>query len=125
MSSTTKPYEEKMNASVNHLVHELAAIRAGRANPAILDKVAVDYYGSPTPINQIAAVAVAEARILTITPWDRQMLKPISKAIQTSDIGIKYTDMVAATLHEHSGHAGDKRLADAALTAYDSDYLFY
>ena len=92
MSSTTKPYEEKMNASVNHLVHELAAIRAGRANPAILDKVAVDYYGSPTPINQIAAVAVAEARILTITPWDRQMLKPISKAIQTSDIGINPID---------------------------------
>ena len=85
MSSTTKPYEEKMSASVNHLVHELAAIRAGRANPAILDKVAVDYYGSPTPINQIAAVAVAEARILTITPWDRQMLKPISKALQASD----------------------------------------
>ena len=92
MSSTTKPYEEKMSASVNHLVHELAAIRAGRANPAILDKVAVDYYGSPTPINQIAAVAVAEARILTITPWDRQMLKPISKAIQTSDIGINPID---------------------------------
>ena len=89
MSSTTKPYEEKMSASVNHLVHELAAIRAG---PAILDKVAVDYYGSPTPINQIAAVAVAEARILTITPWDRQMLKPISKALQTSDIGINPID---------------------------------
>ena len=85
MSSTTKPFEEKMNASVNHLVHELASIRAGRANPAILDKVAVDYYGSPTPIQQIAAVAVAEARILTISPWDRSMLKPISKAIQTSD----------------------------------------
>ena len=76
MSSTTKPFEEKMNASVNHLVHELASIRAGRANPAILDKVAVDYYGSPTPIQQIAAVAVAEARILTISPWDRSMLKP-------------------------------------------------
>ena len=90
MSSTTKPYEEKMSASVNHLVHELAAIRAGRANPAILDKVAVDYYGSP--IQQIAAVAVAEARILTITPWDRQMLKPISKALQTSDIGINPID---------------------------------
>ena len=71
---------------------QLAAIRAGRANPAILDKVAVDYYGSPTPINQIAAVAVAEARILTITPWDRQMLKPISKALQTSDIGINPID---------------------------------
>lgn len=92
MSSTTKPFEEKMNASVNHLVHELASIRAGRANPAILDKVAVDYYGSPTPIQQIAAVAVAEARILTISPWDRSMLKPISKAIQTSDIGINPTN---------------------------------
>ena len=92
MSSTTKPYEEKMNASVNHLIHELASIRAGRANPAILDKVTVDYYGSPTPIQQIAAVAVAEARILTISPWDRSMLKPISKAIQTSDIGINPID---------------------------------
>ena len=81
-----------MNASVDHLVRELASIRAGRANPAVLDRVTVDYYGSPTPINQIAAVAVAEARILTITPWDRQMLKPISKAIQTSDIGINPID---------------------------------
>ena len=92
MSSTTKPYEEKMNASVDHLIRELGAIRAGRANPAVLDKVTVDYYGSPTPINHIAAVAVAEARILTISPWDRQMLKPISKAIQSSDIGINPID---------------------------------
>ena len=92
MSSTTKPYEEKMNASVDHLIRELGAIRAGRANPAVLDKVTVDYYGSPTPINQIAAVAVAEARILTISPWDRQMLKPISKAIQSRDIGINPID---------------------------------
>lgn len=92
MSSTTKPYEEKMNSSVSYLSRELTGIRAGRANPAILDKVTVDYYGSPTPVNQIAAVAVAEARILTITPWDRQMLKPISKAIQVSDIGINPID---------------------------------
>ena len=92
MSSTTKPDEEKMTASVDHLIRELGAIRAGRANPAVLDKVTVDYYGSPTPINQIAAVAVAEARILTISPWDRQMLKPISKAIQGSDIGINPID---------------------------------
>lgn len=92
MSSTTKPFEEKMSASVEHLARELGTIRAGRANPAILDKVSVDYYGAPTPINQIAAVAVAEARILTITPWDRQMLKAISKAIQTSDIGINPID---------------------------------
>ena len=92
MSSTTKPYEEKMSNCVNHLSRELASIRAGRANPAVLDKVTVDYYGSPTPINQIAAVGVAEARILTISPWDRQMLKPISKAIQQSDIGINPID---------------------------------
>ena len=95
MSSTTKPYEEKMNASVNHLIHELASIRAGRANPAILDKVTVDYYGSPTPIQQIAAIASPDPRqlrILTISPWDRSMLKPISKAIQTSDIGINPID---------------------------------
>ena len=92
MSEFTKPYEEKMDGALRHLDKELVAIRAGRANPAILDRVTVDYYGSPTPINQIAAVAVAEARILTITPWDRQMLKPISKALQTSDIGINPID---------------------------------
>ena len=88
MSSTTKPYEEKMSASVNHLVHELAAIRAGRANPAILDKVAVDYYGSPTPIQQIAAIASPDPRQLVITPWDGTALKPIERAIQESDLGI-------------------------------------
>ena len=92
MSSTTKIYEEKMTNCVNHLSRELATIRAGRANPAILDKVAVDYYGAPTPINQIAAVAVAEARILTITPWDGKLVKAISKAIQQSDIGINPID---------------------------------
>ena len=92
MSSTTKIYEEKMNNCVSHLTRELGTIRAGRANPGVLDKVAVDYYGAPTPINQIAAVAVAEARILTITPWDPKMVKEISKAIQTSDIGINPID---------------------------------
>ncbi|MGN0652191.1 MAG: ribosome recycling factor [Gemmiger sp.] len=92
MSSTTKIYEEKMNSCVAHLDRELAAIRAGRANPAILDRVSVDYYGSPTPVNQVASVAVAEARILTITPWDSKLVKDISKAIQTSDIGINPVD---------------------------------
>lgn len=92
MSSATKIYEEKMNNCVNHLVRELGAIRAGRANPAVLDKVAVDYYGSPTPVNQVASVAVAEARILTITPWDAKLVKAISKAIQSSDIGINPID---------------------------------
>ena len=88
MSSTTKPFEEKMNASVNHLVHELASIRAGRANPAILDKVAVDYYGSPTPIQQIAAISSPDARTLLISPWDKTAVKSIEKAIQNSDLGI-------------------------------------
>ena len=92
MSSTTKPYEEKMNASVNHLIHELASIRAGRANPAVLDKVSVDYYGAPTPIQQVASVAVSEARTLTITPWDRTLLRAISKAIMASDVGITPID---------------------------------
>ena len=92
MSSTTKVYEEKMNNCVNHLHRELGAIRAGRANPAVLDRLVVDYYGAPTPINQVAAVAVAEARILTITPWDGKLVKDISKAIQQSDIGINPID---------------------------------
>ena len=92
MSSNTKAFEEKMKSSVEHLDRELAAVRAGRANPGILDKVMVDYYGSPTPIQQVASVAVSEARILTITPWDGTLIKAISKAIQTSDIGINPID---------------------------------
>ena len=67
---------------------EYASIRAGRANPAVLDKVKVDYYGAPTPVNQLAAVSVTEARTLTIQPWDASVLRQIEKAIQTSDIGI-------------------------------------
>ena len=77
MSSTTKIYEEKMNNCVAHLDRELTSIRAGRANPGILDKVMVDYYGSPTPVQQVASVAVSEARILTITPWDGTLIKAI------------------------------------------------
>ena len=92
MSSTTKIYEEKMNNCVAHLDRELTSIRAGRAIPGILDKVMVDYYGSPTPVQQVASVAVSEARILTITPWDGTLIKAISKAIQTSDIGINPID---------------------------------
>lgn len=80
--------EEKMNKSLNNLAQEFAAIRAGRANPGVLDKVQVDYYGSPTPINQVAAVSVPEPRTLLISPWDKSMLGLIEKAILMSDIGI-------------------------------------
>jgi len=71
---------------------KLKTVRAGRANPGVLDKVTVDYYGSPTPIQQVASVAVSEARTLTITPWDRTLLRAISKAILASDVGINPID---------------------------------
>lgn len=80
--------KEKMGKTIKALESDYGAIRAGRANPQVLDKVTVDYYGTPTPINQLATVAVAEARVLTIQPWDKSVLKPIEKAIQTSDVGI-------------------------------------
>lgn len=78
----------KMEKSINVMLTEFNEIRAGRANPAVLDKVKVDYYGVPTPINQMAAVSVAEARVLVIQPWDKTTLVPIQKAIQASDVGI-------------------------------------
>ena len=84
--------KEKMNKSLKSLGNEFASIRAGRANPAILDKVTVDYYGVPTAINQLAAVSVAEARILMIQPWDISILSQIEKAILASDIGINPTN---------------------------------
>jgi len=92
MSEKTKVYESKMDSAVAHLEKELGAIRAGRANPAVLDKLAVEYYGTPTPIQQLASVSVSEARTLTIQPWEASLLKPIEKAILTSDIGINPTN---------------------------------
>ena len=88
MKTVFETAKTKMGKTVNALVSEYGAIRAGRANPQILDKIQVDYYGTPTPINQLASVAVAEARVLTIQPWDKSVLKAIEKAIQTSEIGI-------------------------------------
>lgn len=84
--------EKQMKKVLEHLQGEFSSIRAGRANPAVLDKIPVDYYGSPTPINQVAAVSVSEGRNLLITPWDPTMIRPISKAILASDLGINPTD---------------------------------
>ena len=92
MKETINNAKEKMTKSLNALDKEFAAVRAGRANPAVLDKVMVDYYGAPTPVNQMAAVSVSEARILVIQPWDKSSLKLIEKAIQASDIGITPTN---------------------------------
>jgi len=88
MEPEVKAVEEKMNKTISVLHTEFASIRAGRANPAVLDKVMVDYYGTPTPIQQVGAVSVAEARILVIQPWDKSLITPIERAIQKSDIGI-------------------------------------
>ena len=92
MKELLKKAEEKMQKTADRLEHEYTTIRAGRANPAVLDKIMVDYYGVPTQINQMAAVSVAEARILVISPWDASSLKAIEKAIQTSDLGINPTN---------------------------------
>ncbi len=78
----------KMDKTIHALTSEYGAIRAGRANPQVLDKITVDYYGTPTPVGQLATIAVAEARVLTIQPWDKSVLREIEKAIQVSDIGI-------------------------------------
>ncbi len=92
MKATINNAKERMEKCVASLENEFATIRAGRANPAVLDKITVDYYGVPTQINAMAAIAVAEARILVITPWDASTLKSIEKAILASDIGITPTN---------------------------------
>ena len=88
MQTLLKSLEEKMSKTVSVLNSEYSSLRAGRASAAVLDKVKVDYYGTPTPVNQMAAISVAEARILTIQPWDTSTLHAIEKAIMASEIGI-------------------------------------
>ncbi len=92
MNEKLSVYEDKMTKSLNNLKEEYAGIRAGRANPHILDKLRVDYYGTPTPIQQVANVSVPEARMIQIQPWEPAMVKEIEKAINTSDIGINPTN---------------------------------
>ncbi len=92
MDSRLQQYEEKMKKAFEFLESDYAAIRAGRANPHVLDKLRVDYYGTPTPIQQVGNVTVPEARIIQIAPWEKSLLKEIEKAILTSDIGINPTN---------------------------------
>ena len=80
--------EDKMQKAVDYLQEELVAIRAGRANPAILNKVTVDYYGAQTPLNQVGAISVPDARQILITPWDKSLIGPITKAIQMAELGV-------------------------------------
>lgn len=92
MKETIDTAKEKMTKCLHALDTELATIRAGRANPAVLDKITMDYYGAVTPINQMASVSVAEARILVVQPYDASILTKIEKAIQASDLGINPTN---------------------------------
>lgn len=88
MNNFLKPFEDRMKSSVSHYQDQLKSVRAGRANPGILDKITVEYYGQETPLNQIAGISVPEARLLVIQPYDVNSLSDIEKAIQKSDIGI-------------------------------------
>jgi len=88
MNQRVAQYDEKMQKAIDYLVSDFATIRAGRANPHVLDKIRVDYYGTPTPIQQIGNVTVPEPRMIQIAPWEKNMIRPIEKAIQTSDLGI-------------------------------------
>lgn len=88
MDERLKVYDNKMKKTYEHLESEYLGIRAGRANPHVLDKLRVDYYGTPTPIQQVGNVTIPEARMIQIAPWEKSLLKAIEKAIMTSDIGI-------------------------------------
>ena len=88
MNTIFEKAQEKMDKTINALLNEYATIRAGRANPAVLDRIQVEYYGTPTPINQVAAISVPEPRTILITPWDKNSLRDIEKAILTSDLGL-------------------------------------
>ena len=88
MDARLQPYEEKMQKAFDYLVTDLGAIRAGRANPHVLDKIKVDYYGTPTPIQQVGNITVPEPRMIQIAPWEKSLIKEIEKAIMMSDVGI-------------------------------------
>ena len=92
MQEHLKLYEDKMEKSLDVLLDEYASIRAGRANPHVLDRLRIDYYGTPTPIQQVGNVTVPEARMIVIQPWEKSLLKEIEKAILVSDLGINPTN---------------------------------
>ena len=92
MDERLAQYNEKMQKSLDNLLAEFGGIRAGRANPHVLDKIKVDYYGTPTPLQQVGNISVPEARIIQIQPWEKKMIKEIEKAIMTSELGINPTN---------------------------------
>ncbi len=92
MQEVVKQFEEKMEKSIAVLQEEYASVRAGRANPHLLDKIKIDYYGTPTPLQQVGNISVPEARIINIQPWEKSLLRDIERAINQADIGINPTN---------------------------------
>lgn len=92
MEEKLQPFETRMSKSYDALLRDYSTIRAGRANPHVLDKIKVDYYGTPTPLQQVGNISVPEARIILIQPWEKKMIREIERAINTSDLGINPTN---------------------------------
>lgn len=92
MNERIQEYNDKMQKTIDHLESEYQTIRAGRANPHVLDRIKIDYYGTPTPIQQVGNISIPEPRMIQIQPWEKNLLKDIEKAIQMSDIGINPTN---------------------------------
>ena len=126
MDERIQKYEEKMKKTLGSLEAELTTIRAGRANPHILDKLTVDYYGSPTPIQQVANITVPEARMIQIQPWESSLIKGIEKAILTSDLGLnpnndgKVIRLVFPELTEEKGEAAKVAVRNIRRDANDA-----
>lgn len=123
MDSRLQQYEDKMKKTCEFLEADYAAIRAGRANPHVLDKIRVDYYGTPTPIQQVGNVTVPDARVLQIAPWEKSLLKAIEKAIMTSDIGINPTNdgnVIRLTFPDLTGERRKELVKDIRKKAEES-----
>ena len=106
MDERIKVFDDKMRKTYEHLESDYQGIRAGRANPHVLDKLRVDYYGTPTPIQQVGNITIPEARMIQIAPWEKTLIKSIEKAILASDIGISGTHRGAK---EGSGKGGKEK----------------
>ena len=126
MQELLKPYEDKMNKTLDVLQSEYGTIRAGRANPHVLDRIKVDYYGTPTPLQQVGNISVPEARMIVIQPWEKNLLKVIEKAILTSDLGINPTNdgtVIRLVFPELMGEYGLKDAYNLDQGWFDTDYI--
>ena len=124
MDERLKVYDSKMTKSFDALLRDYAAIRAGRANPHVLDKIKVDYYGTPTPLQQVGNISVPEARIIQIQPWEKKLIREIEKAIMTSDLGINPTnDGTCINIRRDANEAFKKMNKNNELTEDDQKDL--